>query len=197
MEINYNLLNKRIFEMSNVKEMAADTNTVVLNKKHRGFVSQMEAILEENEALANENAKLQAEIKELRKELDAKGKSKDYIKKVESELDRLPPTRNVHKKTELVSLFVDFSLSVYDLMDKLPFSQSARYGYTERNFLVEEILNIFTQNLKDKYTSLGNGLRSEYPKGMPVKGLEVGSDITIKTLDDFILKFPHERLIKD
>lgn len=206
MEINYTLLNERILEMNNVKEIANESVTV-LTKKHKNFLNEMKDILSENESLASENAKLQAEIialrkehnsevkelraeiVELKKECEAKGKSKDYIKKVENELDRLPSTKNHQKKVELVKTFVDWSLSVFGLMDGLPFSQSAKYGYTERNVLIKSMLVKFNREMREEYTNFGEYLKEKYPNGLPAKGIDIGNNVTVKTLDDFVLKY--------
>lgn len=179
----------------NNSEINSTTNTVAtLSKKGQAVTSYILELESEIENLKRqlseekgENKKLRADNAELEKVANSKQLQKEYIKEVEKQLDRLPPTarKNEYKKAELVKLFVDWTISIFNLIDKLPFKQSARFCYTERNHLISKILERQLTVVEGDVEQVGDYIKSQYHSGVPVKGISFGKS-TVKTLDDFV-----------
>ncbi len=136
----------------------------------------------ENNMLRKENAILK---KELEKASEDKTLYKDYVKTLEKEMLRLPGTKEINKKSELVKQFIDFNISVYESLDKVPLKRTGQFSYDERNRLINKLLtrqlDVFTEEIKQTCEYL----ETEYTKNELSKGVRMGG-ITINTLGDFI-----------
>lgn len=210
MEINYKQLNRIINEMNN-QEITSSTNTVTtLSKKGQKAASattdyileleteiqrlkrehsdEISRLKEENKKLKSDNNELHKENSTLKKELEKaredKTLYKDYIKDVEKELLRLPGTKEINKKNELVKQFIDWTLSVLDLMERIPLNKSRQFGYTARNSLINKLLTRQLGVFTDDIEQLSEHLQKNYTSNEREKGIKINSN-TVKTLDDF------------
>jgi len=151
--------------------------------------NEIESLKRELKLLREEKQKSDKENAILKKELDKASEDKtlykDYVKTLEKEMSRLPGTKEINKKSELVKQFIDFNISVYETLDKIPLKRTGQFSYDERNFLIKKLLTRQLDVFTDEIKQTCEYLETEYTKTELSKGVKLG-ETSIKTLGDFI-----------
>jgi hypothetical protein len=141
----------------NNQEFASTTDTVAtLSKKGQSMMANTSAYILELESeiknLKRQVAEQKQEIKTLKEDnielerlANFKQLQKDYIKDVETQLDRMPCNKNRQAKVRAIKFYVDMLLYYSNIIDSYGIKKSAAYGFGNKIDLINSLL-VFAEN---------------------------------------------------